>query len=51
LGELLFGEKATVAIVLGMIIIVASGFAASWFTKKEIAAAKKLAAEKAARAA
>jgi S-adenosylmethionine uptake transporter len=50
LGELLFGEKATVAIVLGMIIIVASGFAASWFTKKEIAAAKKLAAEKAARA-
>ncbi len=35
LGEIVFGEAVTVAVILGMIIIVLAGFSASWFTKKE----------------
>lgn len=36
LGELIFDEPVTLSIVIGMIMIVCSGIAASYFTRKEI---------------
>ena len=35
MGEIVFDEAVTLAVVAGMVIIVVSGFSASWFTKKE----------------
>lgn len=40
LGEIAFGDPVTVAIVIGMIIIVISGIAASFFTRQENTIAK-----------
>lgn len=35
LGEIVFGEPVTVAIVIGMVLIVVAGIAASYFTRQE----------------
>lgn len=48
-GEVVFHEAVTVTVVIGMIIIVVSGFSASWFTKKEINAVKAINKAKAAK--
>lgn len=35
MGEIVFNEAVTLTVVTGMVIIVVSGLAASWYTKKE----------------
>ena len=42
LGVWIFNDDVTVTVALGMVLIVVSGLAASWFTKKESAHVKSL---------
>ena len=35
MGEIFFGEPATIAIVVGMVMIVIAGILASYFTRQE----------------